>query len=109
MASTNGDTLTKFFPKVFQNIPPGAVLILSYEAHLHLSDTVNKQIFRYWTAENPQLFHQRPLHSPCVTVWCVVAVFGVRSPYFFEEDKLNYGQLSGKKDFIAVSRLEDAT
>ncbi|GFT34726.1 DUF4817 domain-containing protein [Trichonephila clavipes] len=77
MTSSNSDTLMKFFPKVIQNTPPGAVLILSDEAHFHLSGTVNEQNFRYWTAENPQLLHQSQLHSPRVTVWCVVAEFGV--------------------------------
>ncbi|GFX14271.1 tyrosine-protein kinase transmembrane receptor Ror2 [Trichonephila clavipes] len=46
----------------------------------------------FWTAENPQLIHHRPLHSPCVTVWCVVAEFSMGGSYFFEGDKLNYGQ-----------------
>ncbi|GFX66407.1 DUF4817 domain-containing protein [Trichonephila clavipes] len=95
MTSSNGDTLTKFFPKVHQNIPLGAILILSDEAHFHLSGTVNKQNFRFWAAENRQLIHQRRLNSPRGIVWCAVAEFGVRGPYFFEEDKLNYGQLWG--------------
>ncbi|PNF29530.1 hypothetical protein B7P43_G01911 [Cryptotermes secundus] len=73
---------------ILQNIPSGAVLISSDEAHFHLSGTVNKQNFRYWSAENPQELHQRPLHSPRVTVWCAVAEFGVWGPYFFEENGL---------------------
>ncbi|GFY01191.1 DUF4817 domain-containing protein [Trichonephila clavipes] len=104
MTSSNGDdTLTKSFPKVLQNIPPADVLILSDETHFHLSGTVNKQNFRYWAAENPQLLHQRPLNSPHVTFWCAVAEFDVLGPQFFEEDILNYGQLLGK-----ASSLEDA-
>lgn len=71
---------------ILQNIPVGAVLISSDEAHFHLSGTVNKQNFRYWATENPQEIHQRPLHSPYVTVWCAVAEFGVLGPYFFEEN-----------------------
>ncbi|PRD26309.1 UNVERIFIED_CONTAM: hypothetical protein NCL1_38475 [Trichonephila clavipes] len=39
-------------------------------------------------AENYQLLHQRLLHSPSATVWCTIAEFGVRGPYFFEEVKL---------------------
>ncbi|GFW80484.1 DUF4817 domain-containing protein [Trichonephila clavipes] len=82
MTSSNGDTLTKSFPKVLQNIPPDSVLISSDEAHFHLSGTMNKQNFRYWAAENPQLLYQRSLHSPKVTVWCAVVEFGVWGPYF---------------------------
>ena len=45
-------------------------LIMCDEAHFHLNNTVNKQNFRYWASENPRELHQRPLHSPKVTVWC---------------------------------------
>lgn len=71
---------------ILQNIPPTAVVIFSDEAHFHLAGTVNKQNFRYWAEGNPRELHQRPLHSPHVTVWCGVAEFGVWGPYFFEED-----------------------
>ena len=53
--------------------------------HFHLSGCVNKQNFRYWAPENPRQLHERPLHSPFVTVWCAVGSFGVWGPYFFEE------------------------
>ncbi|GFU77567.1 hypothetical protein TNCV_3499391 [Trichonephila clavipes] len=89
MASSNGDTLTKSFPKVLQNIPPATVLILSDEAHFHLSSTVKKQNFR-------------SLDSPRVTVWCVVLEFDVWGPYFFG-DKLNNGQLTGKTSSMCVT------
>jgi hypothetical protein len=48
--------------------------------------TVNKQNFRYWCHSNPRELHQRPLHSPKVTVWCAIFEFGVWGPYFFEEE-----------------------
>jgi hypothetical protein len=35
---------------------------------------------------NPRELHQRSLHSPKITVWCVIFEFGVWGPYFFEED-----------------------
>lgn len=70
---------------ILHNIPRGALFISSDEAHFHLSGTVNKQNFRYWAAENPRELHQRPLHSPYVTVWCAVAECFVWGPYFFEE------------------------
>jgi hypothetical protein len=58
-------------------------VLSSDEAHFHLSGCVNKQNFRYWTENNPRQFHERPLHSQRVSVWCAVADFGVIGPYVF--------------------------
>ena len=71
--------------EILQNIPPGAIFISFDEVHFHLSGTVNKQNFPYWAAENPQEFHQRPLYSPLVTVWCTIAEFGVWGFIFFSK------------------------
>lgn len=62
------------------------VLFTSDEAHFHLDGFVNKQNFRYWGPENPRETHERPLHSPRVTVWCAVGEKTVIGPYFFEEN-----------------------
>lgn len=64
-------------------------LWMSDEAHFHLNGYVNKQNCRYWAQENPAVLHQRPLHSPKVTVWCAVSARGVIGPYFFEDDQRN--------------------
>lgn len=61
-------------------------LWISDEAHFHLNGFVNKQNFRYWAQDNPCEFHQRPLHSAKVTIWCAVSCHGVIGPYFFERD-----------------------
>lgn len=61
-------------------------LIMSDEAHFHLSGYVNKQNFRYWCAEQPMQLHEQPLHAEKVTVWCGVATFGIIGPYFFQEN-----------------------
>jgi hypothetical protein len=55
----------------------------SDDANFHLSEAVNKQNFRYWAKNNPRIIHERPLHSPKLTVWCAVSQLG---PYFFEEE-----------------------
>lgn len=61
-------------------------LFTSDEAHFHLNGFVNRQNFRYWGAENPRELHEKPLHSPRVTVWCAVGKNTVIGPYFFEEN-----------------------
>lgn len=80
------ETRTTLCRELLRNVRPTDVLIFSDEAHFHLSGTVNKQNFRYWSGNNPRELHQRPLHSPKVTVWCAVFKFGVWGPYFFEQD-----------------------
>ena len=48
---------------------------------------MNKQNSRYWAENNPRDLHQRPLHSPRVTVRCAVSRLGVVGPYFSEEGR----------------------
>ena len=61
-------------------------LITSDEAHFDLSGYVNKQNSRFWGRENPQIVHERPLHSKRVTVWCALTYSCVIGPYFFEDE-----------------------
>jgi len=61
-------------------------LMMSDDAHFHLSGFDNKQNFRYWSATNPIELHERPLHSSKVTVWCAIYSFGIIGPYFFEDE-----------------------
>lgn len=72
--------------QMLAQIPLEANFFSSDEAHFHLSGIVNKQNFRYWAENNPQIIRERPLHSPKLTVWCAVSQFGVIGPYFFEEE-----------------------
>jgi hypothetical protein len=37
-------------------------LLMIEEAHFNLSEFVNKQDFRYWSATNPIELHEKPLH-----------------------------------------------
>lgn len=61
-------------------------IILSDEAHFHLSGYVNKQNCRIWGSENPREMVEQPLHPQRVTVWCGFWSGGVIGPYFFEND-----------------------
>jgi len=62
-------------------------LLMSDEAHFHLSRFVNKQNFHYWSAKNPIELHERPLHTSKVTVWYTISSFGIIGPYFFEDER----------------------
>lgn len=84
--ATDYDNRKNLCQQILMRIPPTSTFFCSDEAHFHLSGTVNKQNFRYWAANNPRQLHERPLHSPKVTVWCGVSQFGVIGPYFFEDE-----------------------
>ena len=86
LSERDHETRTNLSRDILQSIPPTSVTICNDEAPFHLSGMVNKQNFRYWSQNNPRQLHQRPLHSPKVTVWCAMGSFGVWGPYFFEEE-----------------------
>jgi len=52
-----------------------STVLMTDEAHFHLSGYVNKQNYHYWAPENPQELHQRPLYSERLTIWCGIASF----------------------------------
>lgn len=62
-------------------------ILFSNQAHFHLNGHVNKHNFKYWSEVKPQLKHQRPLHSPKVTVWVAMSSKGIICPYFFESTR----------------------
>jgi hypothetical protein len=62
-------------------------LLMSDEAHFHLSGFGNKQNYHYWSATNPTKLHERPLNSSKVTVWCTISSFGIVGPYLFEDER----------------------
>jgi hypothetical protein len=43
-------------------------LLMTDEAHFHLSGYVNKQNYHYWAPKNPQELHQCPFHCERLTV-----------------------------------------
>ena len=60
----------------------------SDEAHFHINGVVNRQNFRYWGSENPNLKPQeKPLHSPKVTAWVAMSSKGLIGPYRFEDQR----------------------
>lgn len=59
---------------------------MSDEAHFYLIGDINNQNCRYWPTENPCEIHEKPLHSPKVSVWCAVSSSRIIGPYFFEEN-----------------------
>ena len=61
--------------QMLETIAEEDVLITTDEAHFYLSGAINKQNYRHWSSENPNIIHQKPLHSQKVTVWCAVSKF----------------------------------
>jgi hypothetical protein len=61
------------------------IILMTDEAHSHLSGCVNKWNLCNCVEENPQQLHQRPLHSVHVTVQCGVVNFRFIGPCFFED------------------------
>jgi len=80
---TDYDNRKNLCQQILLPIPPTSTVFCSDEAHFYISGTVNKQNFRYWAANNLPQLHERPLHSPKVTVWCGVSQFGVIGPVLF--------------------------
>ena len=57
----------------------------SDEAWFHLSGYVNSQNSRYWASENPHQYHETPLHSQKIGVWCAMSRRRIIGPLFFTE------------------------
>ena len=57
----------------------------SDDAWFHLSGFVNRQNCRIWHIENPHAFHERPLHSEKIGVWCAMSRSKIIGPIFFNE------------------------
>ncbi|CAK1590500.1 unnamed protein product [Parnassius mnemosyne] len=62
-------------------------VLFSDEAHFPINGHVNKQNCRYWSCKNPNRKHQKPLHSPKVTVWAAMSAHGIIGPYFLEDGR----------------------
>jgi hypothetical protein len=58
-------------------------LVFFDEAHFHLDGVPNRQNFRTWASENPNVVIEEPLHSPRVTVLIGIGFHGIVGPFFF--------------------------
>ncbi|KAL7723793.1 hypothetical protein ACLKA6_000408 [Drosophila palustris] len=62
-------------------------IIMSDEAHFTLNGGVNKQNYRFYATQNPELFEEQPLYDQKVTVWCGVCADMIIGPYFFQDNR----------------------
>lgn len=64
-----------------------AVIMTSdeFEWKFNLNGVVNKQNYNNWILKNPRNLHQRPLHSPKITICSAISRRGIIGPYFFME------------------------
>ncbi|GFW69211.1 uncharacterized protein TNCV_1819651 [Trichonephila clavipes] len=52
-------------------------ILFSDEAHFWLNGYVNQQNCRIWSAANPQVYVETPLHPEKLTVWCALWAGGI--------------------------------
>lgn len=77
----------KFADEMLEKFSSFNNILFSDEAHFHLNGYVNRQNCRYWSDTNPKLKHEKPLHSPKVTVWAALSGRGIIGPYFYEDER----------------------
>jgi len=81
-----------------------AIIMMSDEAHCQLNCVVNKQNYQYWALENPCNLHERPLHSPKVTVWSAISKSGIIGPHFIKKNGITVKVKSYRN--INMSRIK---
>lgn len=59
-------------------------IIFSDEAHFWLDGYVNRQNYRIWGSEKPELVRTKPLHPQKLTVWCGMTANRIFGPYFID-------------------------
>jgi len=60
-------------------------IIFTDEAHFWLDGYVNRQNFRIWGSQKPELLRTTPLHPQKLTVWCGISASGIIGPYFLND------------------------
>ena len=89
---TDNASRVNFYIWILQSIAVGVVnpkfIIVTDEACFHLHDLVIMQNNRYWSAENPRLIHETPLHGENVGVWFAVTAHRIIGP-LVSDDTIN--------------------
>jgi hypothetical protein len=57
------------------------------ESHFYIDGYINKQNWRIWGSEKPEVFVEKTAHPKYVTVWCALSSKGLIGPYFFENSE----------------------
>jgi hypothetical protein len=59
------------------------LVFFSYKPWFSLCGEVNSQNNQFWSAENPGLIHELPLHGEKTGVWCVMSAPRLIGPIFY--------------------------
>ncbi|GBM69368.1 hypothetical protein AVEN_272186-1 [Araneus ventricosus] len=74
----------------------------SDETYFNLDGFLNKQNWRIWGTENPDVAVRSSLYSPKVMVWAAISAKGIIGP-FFREQTINAANYPGILDeFLAI-------
>ncbi|XP_076388084.1 uncharacterized protein LOC105663682 [Megachile rotundata] len=57
-------------------------IIYTDEAHFWLNGYVNKQNYRFWGSENPNVSLAKALHPEKITVWAAISIKGIYLQFF---------------------------
>lgn len=60
-------------------------IVWSDEATFKLNGTINRHNCVYWADHNPNIFEEKSVNLPGVSVWCGLSSRGIIGPYFFQD------------------------
>lgn len=59
-------------------------LVFFDEAHFHLDGVPNRQNYRTWATQDPNIVVEELLHSPRITALIGIGFYGIVGPFFFD-------------------------
>lgn len=65
-------------------------VIFSDEAHFYLDGYVNRQNYRIWGSEKPEIMVTAPLHPQKITVWAGMSSKGFLGPVFIQGETIDW-------------------